>query len=81
MEKHKTPALFPAILHGLDAALLFVFTKRAYSESRKQKKERRNAMNELRNKRGFICDMDGVLYHGNRLLPSEGIFAVAAYAQ
>ena len=22
----------------------------------------------LRNKRGFICDMDGVIYHGNRLL-------------
>ncbi len=24
---------------------------------------------EIRNKRGFICDMDGVIYHGNRLLP------------
>jgi NagD protein len=24
----------------------------------------------LREKRGFICDMDGVLYHGNRLLPN-----------
>jgi len=23
----------------------------------------------LRNKQGFICDMDGVIYHGNRLLP------------
>lgn len=23
----------------------------------------------LRNKKGFICDMDGVIYHGNRLLP------------
>ena len=23
----------------------------------------------LRNKEGFICDMDGVIYHGNRLLP------------
>jgi len=23
----------------------------------------------IRNKTGFICDMDGVLYHGNRLLP------------
>lgn len=20
-------------------------------------------------KRGFICDMDGVIYHGNRVLP------------
>lgn len=31
-------------------------------------------MNELRNKRGFICDMDGVLYHGNRLLPGAKEF-------
>ena len=26
-------------------------------------------MENLRSKRGFICDMDGVIYHGNRLLP------------
>lgn len=26
-------------------------------------------MNQLRKKDGFICDMDGVIYHGNRLLP------------
>ena len=26
-------------------------------------------MQELRDKKGFICDMDGVIYHGNRLLP------------
>lgn len=24
---------------------------------------------KVKNKRGFICDMDGVIYHGNRLLP------------
>ena len=23
----------------------------------------------LLNKKAFICDMDGVIYHGNRLLP------------
>ena len=23
----------------------------------------------IRGKEGFICDMDGVIYHGNRLLP------------
>ncbi|MBQ4062319.1 MAG: HAD family hydrolase [Christensenellaceae bacterium] len=28
-------------------------------------------MQELRNKKGFLCDMDGVIYHGNRLL--EGV--------
>ena len=26
-------------------------------------------MDQLRQKKGFICDMDGVIYHGNRLLP------------
>lgn len=26
-------------------------------------------MGTLRAKRGFICDMDGVIYHGNKLLP------------
>ena len=26
-------------------------------------------LTDIRNKRGFICDMDGVIYHGNRLLP------------
>lgn len=26
-------------------------------------------MEQLRQKKGFICDMDGVLYHGDRLLP------------
>ena len=26
-------------------------------------------MEKLREKQGFICDMDGVIYHGNRLLP------------
>ena len=26
-------------------------------------------MEQLRKKKGFICDMDGVIYHGNNLLP------------
>ena len=25
-------------------------------------------LEQLRSKKGFICDMDGVIYHGNRLL-------------
>ena len=25
-------------------------------------------METLRSKKGFICDMDGVIYHGNKLL-------------
>ena len=31
-------------------------------------------MNLLREKEGFICDMDGVIYHGNRLLPGAKEF-------
>ena len=26
-------------------------------------------MQEIMNKAGFICDMDGVIYHGNKVLP------------
>jgi NagD protein len=28
----------------------------------------------LRSKEGFVCDMDGVIYHGNRLLPGAEAF-------
>lgn len=31
-------------------------------------------MELLLGKKGFICDMDGVIYHGNRLLPGVGRF-------
>jgi len=31
-------------------------------------------MDLLRTKRGFICDMDGVIYHGNLLLPGAAEF-------
>lgn len=31
-------------------------------------------MEEIRNKKGFICDMDGVIYHGNFLLPGAKEF-------
>ena len=29
----------------------------------------RQDLTELRNKSAFICDMDGVIYHGNRIIP------------
>ncbi|PWM24806.1 MAG: TIGR01457 family HAD-type hydrolase [Oscillospiraceae bacterium] len=35
----------------------------------------------LRGKRGFLCDMDGVIYHGNRLLPGVREFVDWLYAQ
>ena len=31
-------------------------------------------MIDFQNTKGFICDMDGVLYHGNRLLPGAAAF-------
>ncbi len=31
--------------------------------------QNRDLLNELRGKQGYICDMDGVIYHGNYLLP------------
>lgn len=33
----------------------------------------------LRSKKGFICDMDGVIYHGNRLL--DGVPAFVEWLQ
>ena len=38
-------------------------------------------MDALRNKKGFICDMDGVLYHGNRLLPGVKEFVEWLYKE
>ena len=29
---------------------------------------------DFKAKKGFICDMDGVLYHGNRILPGAAEF-------
>ena len=31
-------------------------------------------MKSLLEKKGYICDMDGVIYHGNRILPGAGEF-------
>ena len=31
-------------------------------------------MEQLRGKSGFICDMDGVIYHGDSLLPGAKEF-------
>ena len=36
-------------------------------------------MQNLLTKKGFICDMDGVIYHGNRLLP--GVQEFVAWLQ
>lgn len=38
-------------------------------------------MKALREKKGFICDMDGVIYHGNRLLPGVKEFVDWLYRE
>ena len=38
-------------------------------------------MEQLRAKKGFICDMDGVIYHGNRLLPGVKEFVNRMYRE
>ena len=38
-------------------------------------------MDELRNKKGFICDMDGVIYHGNKILPGVKEFVDWLYRE
>ena len=38
-------------------------------------------LDEIRNRKGFICDMDGVLYHGNRILPGVKEFVSWLYRE
>lgn len=38
-------------------------------------------MGSLQDKKGFICDMDGVIYHGNSLLPGVREFVNWLYAE
>lgn len=38
-------------------------------------------MEELRKKKGFICDMDGVIYHGNKLLDGAKEFVEWLYRE
>ena len=38
-------------------------------------------METIRSKKGFICDMDGVIYHGDRILPGVREFVNWLYAE
>ena len=38
-------------------------------------------MKDFRNKAGYICDMDGVIYHGDRLLPGAKEFVEWLYKE
>ena len=37
-------------------------------------KNKKLTLQDIREKRAFICDMDGVIYHGNRLIPGAKKF-------
>lgn len=39
-----------------------------------------DTLEQLHEKKGFLCDMDGVIYHGNRLLPGVKEFVEWLYA-
>ena len=43
--------------------------------------QRSEFMDQFRNKSGYICDMDGVIYHGNRLLPGAKEFVEWLYRE
>ena len=45
------------------------------------KEELQQKLETLRAKDGFICDMDGVIYHGNRLLPGVKEFVDWLYRE
>lgn len=46
-----------------------------------ENKEFMQKLQALRKKEGFICDMDGVIYHGNRLLPGVKEFVDWLYRE
>lgn len=47
----------------------------------KEQEKIQQLLTELRSKNGYICDMDGVIYHGNRLLPGVKEFVSWLYAE
>lgn len=47
----------------------------------KEQEKYQQLLTELRSKNGYICDMDGVIYHGNRLLPGVTEFVSWLYAE
>ena len=41
-------------------------------QEREESESKKMNLEELRARKGFICDMDGVIYLGNQLLPGGG---------
>ena len=56
--------------------MLFFPGKGKYNENVKEclKRKKGSGMIQFEEKKGFICDMDGVIYHGNRILPGVAEF-------
>lgn len=61
--------------------LCFCFYNISENRDNSKEEERGNTMEQLRAKKGFICDMDGVIYHGNRLLPGVKEFVDWLYRE
>ena len=51
------------------------------AKNRAYEEEKARRIEEMRGKKGFICDMDGVIYHGNRLLPGVKEFVEWLYKE
>ena len=63
------------ILHNLYFLHCSLFTHLVYSHTVIWSiKEEKRMKIDFQAKKGFICDMDGVLYHGNRILPGAAEF-------
>ena len=56
--------------------MLFFPEKGKYNENVKECliRKKGSGMVQFEEKKGFICDMDGVIYHGNRILPGVAEF-------
>ena len=56
--------------------MLFFPRNGKYNENVKEylKRKKGSGMIQFEEKKGFICDMDGVIYHGNRILPGVAEF-------
>ena len=58
-----------------------VFIIQANDPNHRNTERKVKYMEELRKKQGFICDMDGVIYHGNKLLPGVKEFVDWLYRE
>ncbi len=66
---------------GICAELVLYISSSRYKENRMLKDIITKDTSVFKDKKGFICDMDGVIYHGNRLLDGAREFVDWLYAE